>query len=107
MRSAGRAAGVSAAPGSLSTKPRPRGEGGAGASGSRKNRAYSTRPMANIPVSGQAHDEAPLLVLGRRGQLATDLVEAGARLGTALIALGRPELELTEPGTIARALDRH
>jgi dTDP-4-dehydrorhamnose reductase len=63
--------------------------------------------MANIPVSGEARSEAPLLVLGRRGQLASDLVEAGARLGTALIALGRPDLELTEPETIARALDRH
>ena len=47
-----------------------------------------------------------LLVVGRQGQLATDLVAAGRRLGRPLVALGRPELDLTSPDGIARALDR-
>jgi dTDP-4-dehydrorhamnose reductase len=48
----------------------------------------------------------PLLVVGRQGQLATDLVAAGGRLGRPLVALGRPELDLTSPDGVARALDR-
>ena len=48
----------------------------------------------------------PILVCGRRGQVATDLVEAGGALGVSLAAHGRPDLDLTDPDGIARALDR-
>jgi dTDP-4-dehydrorhamnose reductase len=49
---------------------------------------------------------APVLVCGRRGQVATDLVEAADALGLPLVALGRPKLDITDPDGIARALDR-
>ncbi len=45
----------------------------------------------------------PILVVGRQGQLATDLVEAG---GGDVVALGRPDLDVTDPDSVARALDR-
>lgn len=48
-----------------------------------------------------------ILVVGRQGQLATDLVAAGERMGARLIALGRPELDITDPDVIPRALDAH
>lgn len=48
----------------------------------------------------------PILVVGRSGQLATDLVAAAARSGTPVIALGRPDLDLAEPDSAARALAR-
>jgi dTDP-4-dehydrorhamnose reductase len=47
---------------------------------------------------------APILVVGRSGQLATDLVAAARREGVPLVALGRPELDLTEADGAARAL---
>ena len=40
---------------------------------------------------------APFLVVGRKGQLATDLVEAAGRRGVPLVALGRPDLDLAAP----------
>ena len=49
---------------------------------------------------------APILVCGRRGQVATDLVEAADALGLLLQALGRPDLDITDPDGFARALDR-
>jgi len=49
---------------------------------------------------------APILVVGRSGQLATDLVAAGRRAGVAVAALGRPELDLADADAVARALDR-
>jgi dTDP-4-dehydrorhamnose reductase len=48
----------------------------------------------------------PLLVIGRQGQLATDLVEAGARLGVPLVALGRPDIDVTDADSVARAIDQ-
>lgn len=48
---------------------------------------------------------APILVCGRRGQVATDLREAGEAAGLSLRALGRPELDVTDADAIARALD--
>lgn len=45
-----------------------------------------------------------ILVTGRRGQLATALVEEGGRRGVAVIAAGRPELNLTDAASVARAL---
>jgi dTDP-4-dehydrorhamnose reductase len=49
---------------------------------------------------------APILVCGRRGQVATDLMEAAGVLGLPVVALGRPDLDVTDPDGIARALDR-
>jgi dTDP-4-dehydrorhamnose reductase len=49
---------------------------------------------------------AGVLVIGRKGQLATDLVAAGARAGIPVAALGRPDLDLADADSIARALDR-
>ena len=63
--------------------------------------------MATVQDSEIASSPGPLLIVGRQGQLATDLVEAGARLGTALVALGRPELDLADPTSIERAFARH
>jgi dTDP-4-dehydrorhamnose reductase len=48
----------------------------------------------------------PFLVIGRKGQVATDLVAAGQRAGVSLTALGRPDLDLTNPASIALGLDQ-
>lgn len=48
---------------------------------------------------------APILVCGRRGQVATDLVEAANVLRLPFVALGRPDLDITDPDGIACALD--
>ena len=50
---------------------------------------------------------APILVAGKTGQLARCLVEAARGRGTALVALGRPELDLTQPELLARAIAAH
>jgi dTDP-4-dehydrorhamnose reductase len=63
--------------------------------------------MATAPASDIVSSRRPLLIVGRQGQLATDLVEAGARLGTDLVALGRPELDLADPASIERAFAHH
>jgi dTDP-4-dehydrorhamnose reductase len=49
---------------------------------------------------------APFLVVGRKGQLATDLVEAGDRVGAPIVALGRPDLDLLDETSIAAAVER-
>jgi dTDP-4-dehydrorhamnose reductase len=49
---------------------------------------------------------APILVCGRRGQVAIDLVEAAGALGLPVVALGRPDLDITDGDEVARALDR-
>jgi dTDP-4-dehydrorhamnose reductase len=54
-------------------------------------------------MSGQP----PILVAGKTGQLARCLVAAAHRRDTALVALGRPELDLTQPETLARAVEAH
>lgn len=46
-----------------------------------------------------------IAVTGKVGQLVTSLVERGAVVGHEVIALGRPELDLTDPATVARALE--
>jgi dTDP-4-dehydrorhamnose reductase len=48
----------------------------------------------------------PVLIIGRKGQLATDLA-AMASCGQPLACLGRPGLDLTDKDSIARAIDRH
>jgi dTDP-4-dehydrorhamnose reductase len=50
---------------------------------------------------------APLriAVTGRTGQVVTALVERGAAAGHEVIALGRPELDLADPASVARALE--
>jgi dTDP-4-dehydrorhamnose reductase len=44
------------------------------------------------------------VVTGKTGQIVTALIEAGHRRGIEIIALGRPELDLAEPTTIAAAI---
>ncbi len=47
-----------------------------------------------------------LLVTGTKGQVVTSLIERAAARGDAeIIALGRPQLDLADPETVARALD--
>ncbi len=48
----------------------------------------------------------PILIIGRKGQLATDLA-AMASTGQPLVCLGRPDLDLTDKDSIARAIERH
>jgi dTDP-4-dehydrorhamnose reductase len=50
--------------------------------------------------------QGPLLVIGQAGQLATDLVQRAALRDLDLVALGRPQLDLTQPATITAALAR-
>ena len=67
-----------------------------------------------MPVSGLACDEnmsgktlsapRPILVVGKSGQLARSLVDAATRRGIPLIALGRPDLDLRDPGAIERVV---
>ena len=45
-----------------------------------------------------------IAVTGKAGQVVTSLVERGAATGHEVIALGRPELDLTDPVSIAHAL---
>lgn len=53
-------------------------------------------------MSGQ-----PILVAGRTGQLARCLADEARRRGVALLTLGRPELDLTQPELAARIVARH
>jgi len=47
-----------------------------------------------------------VLVIGARGQLARSLVATPKPAGLDLVAVGRPELDLSAPDTISRAVDR-
>src|ERR1043166_4615955 len=47
--------------------------------------------------------ERPILVAGNTGQLARCLVEAARLRRTALVAMGRPEFDLTRPDSLAQA----
>jgi dTDP-4-dehydrorhamnose reductase len=51
--------------------------------------------------------ERPILVAGQMGQLARSLVQAARRRGTELVTAGRPELDLTQPESLARAIEAH
>jgi dTDP-4-dehydrorhamnose reductase len=46
-----------------------------------------------------------IAVTGKSGQVVTSLLERGAIAGHAMIALGRPELDLADPASIARTLE--
>jgi len=48
--------------------------------------------------------ERPILVAGKTGQLARCLVQEARRRGTALVALGRPELDLIQPEGLAHTI---
>ena len=45
-----------------------------------------------------------IAVTGKAGQVVTSLIERGGGAGHEVIALGRPELDLAEPASVARAL---
>ena len=45
-----------------------------------------------------------LVVIGRHGQVARALTEAGSLLGVEVVPIGRPELDLTMPETVHPAL---
>jgi dTDP-4-dehydrorhamnose reductase len=49
-------------------------------------------------------EKRPILVAGKTGQLARCLVQEARRRGTALVALGRPELDLTQPEGLAHTI---
>jgi dTDP-4-dehydrorhamnose reductase len=51
--------------------------------------------------------DAPMLVMGRKGQLATDLVAVATDESIPILAIGRPEFDLTDPDAAERALDRY
>jgi dTDP-4-dehydrorhamnose reductase len=51
--------------------------------------------------------QPPILVAGKTGQLARCLAHEAGRRGTPLVALGRPELDLTQPDLLARAVAAH
>ena len=46
-----------------------------------------------------------IVVTGNAGQVVTSLIERGAAAGHEIIALGRPELDLADPASVARALE--
>jgi dTDP-4-dehydrorhamnose reductase len=49
----------------------------------------------------------PILVAGKSGQLARCLAAEARRRGLALVAMGRPALDLTDAGSAARAVEAH
>jgi dTDP-4-dehydrorhamnose reductase len=49
-------------------------------------------------------DLGAILIAGRSGRVARDLVDAAARLGLQVTALGRPDLDVENPDSIARVL---
>jgi dTDP-4-dehydrorhamnose reductase len=49
----------------------------------------------------------PILVAGKTGQLARCLAQEARRRGAALVAMGRPELDLTQPAALARLVEAH
>ena len=46
-----------------------------------------------------------IAVTGRHGQVVTSLIERGTAAGHAVIAVGRPELDLADPASVLRALE--
>src|SRR5262245_8031648 len=55
-----------------------------------------TRPMAST--------SSPILIVGRRGRVAQDLVAEAARLEVAVTARGRPDVDVAAPETLARTI---
>src|SRR5215470_17144096 len=47
---------------------------------------------------------SPILVVGRSGQVARCMVESAARRGTRVVAIGRPQLDLEDKGSIEQAI---
>jgi dTDP-4-dehydrorhamnose reductase len=56
------------------------------------------RPAQTLTMRG------PILIAGRRGRVAQDLVAEAQRSGVVVCPLGRPELDIENPETIARAI---
>ena len=52
----------------------------------------------------RCHSPGPILIVGKRGRVAQDLLAEAARTGLPVRALGRPEIDITDPDTIARAI---
>lgn len=48
-----------------------------------------------------------ILVLGRQGQVARSLIEAGPRAGVDIVAVGRPEFDLCDAALVADCITRH
>jgi len=46
----------------------------------------------------------PILIAGKSGRVASDLVEEAARLGVTVRALGRPTLDIADPDSVARVM---
>ena len=46
-----------------------------------------------------------IAVTGQAGQVVTSLIERGNAAGHAVIGIGRPELDLADPGSVIRALE--
>jgi dTDP-4-dehydrorhamnose reductase len=59
-----------------------------------------SKPRAELPMQG--HN--PILVAGKTGQLARSLAEEAALRGVALVAMERAHLDLTDPGSVERAV---
>jgi dTDP-4-dehydrorhamnose reductase len=51
--------------------------------------------------------QRPILVAGKTGQLGRCLAKEAHRRGSALVAMGRPELDLTQPQALARVIEAH
>jgi dTDP-4-dehydrorhamnose reductase len=60
----------------------------------------SSKPRAELAMQGQP----PILVAGKTGQLARSLAEEAVLRGVVLIAMERPHLDLTDPGSVERAV---
>ena len=45
-----------------------------------------------------------IAVTGKIGQVVTSLIERGGASGHEMIALGRPELDLVDPASVARLI---
>lgn len=50
--------------------------------------------------------EQPILILGRTGQLAVELAKRFRLDGIEFCAYGRPDIDISEPGSVAKAIDR-
>src|SRR5262245_7017278 len=67
------------------------------------------QPAQNVfphtsPVTRTMTANGPILIAGRSGRVARFRVEEAAALRLPVRALGRPELDIEDPGSIARTL---